>query len=442
VSRVSILWPLVFLAACAAPRPATSVPVAPVSSILPAASAAPTIEIESPIAGSLVREPEVEVRGRFTSYDGRGWVYAEGTEAQVAGHAFIARRVPVREGAMKLSVELSDGQGRKARALVPLVVESPDRPRHDRLCRAGIGCLRYEARGVPRRRADGKITNAVLVLSAFGFDERLDALWPDLVGPGRALDSRRYYVIGLAGGPDEAGRLPGPDAMLALLEELITTQAIDRSAALIGASSYGAELALRVLAMTKPSGTTGPVLLCGGHDRPYEEPAMKRVQEVLQRARASHAAPLATWREVARQMVPASYTPRYLGDARHAVEHGLVEEAKRDGLGAALVERQAQHFLRLLPLAELERRMEAAFALERSPLAFPVLTGRRVILVANRDDQMMSLAQMSSLAQRLTRAGAQSSLRELGDELGHSAFFRRVPLELERAIEALLAPTP
>ena len=371
----------------------------------------PTLTVERPVAGSLQHAAEAEVRGTVHTSDGRGWVWVDGTRAVVAGERWVAHRVPLREGAIELGVEVTDSAGQKARVTVPLVVESHDRPLSDRLCVAAA-CLRYETRGVPRRDAAGIITNAIVVVSAYGFGEKLDALWPDLIGPQRALDSRSRYIVGVA---SDAG-VPLP----ALLESL----QLDKATPLVGASTYGAEAVLRLVAGAPA--WTGPVVLCGGHDRPWDEPTVRDVRKALDGPDA--------WRRVVMLMVPASYTPHYLANVRHAAEHGLVEEARGRGLQAALVERQVGQ---QAPLDALRARLDAAQALAGAPLAYSHLDGRKVTLVVNTQDRLVDAARVRALGERLRVAGARVRVFEFDDELGHSAYFRHVPQALEQALVEL-----
>ena len=403
----------------------------------PASALAPLLVIESPRPNALVREPEVDVSGRFVTYDGRAWVHADATQAETKGGRFAARHVPLHDGKATIFVDLTDGRGQKVHTGLPLIVETPDRPRPGVLCRPALGCVRFEERGLPIRDAADHIANAAIVVVAFGFDERLDELWPDLVGPGRALDPRERYILGVAGAQDDVGRRPGPDAIVSLLDELVRDRALDRGAALIGASSYGSELVLRSLARGL---TTGPIMLCGGHDRPYEEPAMQAVQATLQRVVTQ--APNAAWLELARVIVPVSYGPGYLAQLGHASTHGLVAEANAHGLEAALVEQLAAHFAGALSVVELARRMDAAFELREKPLVYPAIKGRHIVLVANTEDQMMSVSRMRALALRLRSAGAQVTTHALSDPLGQNVFFHRVPLELETAARELFVAAP
>ncbi len=311
--------------------------------------------------------------------------------------------------------------------------EAPEPPRYAVFCRPALGCLRYEARGRARRAA-GRIVNAAVVLSSFGFDERIDELWPGLIGPGRALDPEERYIVGVAAQGEPS---PGPADFLRLLRALVDEMKLDRGVPLLGASSYGAELALRALA----GGLfTGPMLVCGGHDRPFEEPAMQRMHAaVAPLASSASAEHPQAWREVASLLVPMSYGPGYLADEKNAAAHGLVREAAERGLERALVDQLAAHFATHVALAALRRRMDAAFELATQALVYPPLRGRRLIVVANREDQLMSVAGMRALAARLRAAGGAVALYELSDPLGHSAFFRHVPVELETAVRALLS---
>ena len=68
----------------------------------------PTLTVERPVAGSLQHAAEAEVRGTVHTSDGRGWVWVDGTRAVVAGERWVAHRVPLREGAIELGVEVTD----------------------------------------------------------------------------------------------------------------------------------------------------------------------------------------------------------------------------------------------------------------------------------------------------------------------------------------------
>jgi hypothetical protein len=426
VAMFGVLLGAVLLGACAHGR------------VAGAADPGPQLRVESPAAEGVLVGSEVDVEGTVSTYDGRAWVHVQSIEAEVTGHRFIARRVPLPVGHVLLSIAAADGRGKKTSLTLPLFVESPERPRSATMCRTALGCLRYEERGVPQRDTAGLIRNAVVVVPPFGADERLDEIWPDLVGPGRALDPRERYLVGVAPAPDQAGRLPAPEAVVSLIGELLHDREIDRSVALVGLSSYGSELVLRSVVRGL---TSGPILLCGGHDRPFDEPVLQELRETVRRMISKPAAE--AWTAVARTLIPASYGAAYLADARHAAALGLSAERARPGLGNALVEEMAAHFAATLPIVELGRRIDAAFDLAAHPILYPALIGRRAVLVANRGDQLISISRIRALAVRLALSGATVSTHELVDPLGHDVFFLRDPLELETAIRLLFAdPRP
>jgi Alpha/beta hydrolase family len=305
--------------------------------------------------------------------------------------------------------------------------------RRDRLCRAGLGCLAYEIRGAARSKR-GLVRNAVLVISAFGFDERIDALWPGLIGPGRPLDPARYQIIGVMGAVDEQGHMPTSSALVQLLDAAYRDLQLARDTPVIGAASYGAELALRALARGV---TRGPLLLCGGHDRPWLEPAMRSVREVLAHE-STTGSDAARWLAITRAMVGPSYTPGYLADPQQAEAHGLASAAARVGLSEALAVQQAESLATRVSLDALRLRMDGAFAFETQPLVYPALDGQRVILLGNREDRMMTLANLADLARRLRARGADVVVRELSDARGHSVFFGAPPAPFIEALAALL----
>jgi hypothetical protein len=427
------------LPACAGPQRTPQHP--PPSD--PTPDQAPELTIESPSKGALVRAQEVEVRGRVKTYDGRAWVYVESTTAEIKDGLFIARHVPLRPGAIEIAVELSDGRGRKQRVTRPLIVESPARPRSSQLCRPA-GCLRYEERGVPRRGADGRIMNAIVVLPPFGFDERLDEVFPDLIGPGRALDPMQRYILGVAPAATDM-KWPGSDALVTLVGELFADRELDPGTALVGVSAFGGELALRALSKDAPW-WHGPLLVLGGHDRPAEEQAMQAIRAALTPNDPPRPlAPAQAWAKIAAEVVPLGYGPRYLADPSHAAAIGLDPKdpaIAATGLGKPLIDAFAKQLPARVPLSELQQHVDAAFALSRSPLVYPPLDHRRVVLVANREDRLVTASRVRATGVRLTAAGAKVSYYEVADPLGHHVFFLAAPLEVEAAFSTLLGAGP
>jgi hypothetical protein len=424
------------LGACAHTGPASK--ATPKATPNTSGERAPELLVEQPRAGALVRAAEVTVTGRVRTYDGRAWVHVDSISARVDGDRFVAEHVPLRED-QALHVDLADGHGRHAAATIALIAESPDRPRSDELCTPALDCLRYEVRGRPHRNAAGKVDNAVLVLPAFGLDERLDELWPDLIGPGRALDPRERYLIGIGPATTRKDAAPAapiddPDAIWLLIAQLATTLELDPEVPVIGVS-YGGELALHGLAS---GALRGPLLLGGAHDRPFDEPAMQALRAIFLRSASKPKD--AVWASIAHIVVPATYGAAYLADPQHAIVHGLVEEARVGGLQAALERELVAHFAPTFSTARLAARVERAYLLKAQPLDYPSLTGRHVILVANKPDGLAAATRVHGLALRLRSSGAAVTMVELDDERGHAAFFLGAPLRLEAAVRALFAP--
>jgi pimeloyl-ACP methyl ester carboxylesterase len=379
-----------------------------------------------------LREPEVEVTGRFNTYDGRAWIWIEDITAETHGDHFHAR-IPLREGGFEIKVHLTDGRGQVAEDRLRVRVESPDRPRPGRRC-AGEICLRYEVRGSPRRDASNRIANAVVVLTPFGFDERLDELWPEMVGAGRPLDSRKRFVVGVALPQAQDGSLAPVAAASDALEALANELALARPLRVVGASSSGAELGLRWLAARPTSIRT--LVLCGGHDRPYDETTFRRLETLVRSTSPDARAGGSFWNAIAELIVGASFTDTYLADARYANEHGLTLE-RADRFRPALVEKMARYWAGHLHAADLRRRIEDARQLSEHPLRYAPAPDTQLRFVVNRLDRTISAAQVEKTAHRLRAAGAQVELVTFEDVHGHSAFFRSSPEALRRVLGAL-----
>jgi homoserine O-acetyltransferase/O-succinyltransferase len=125
----------------------------------------------------------------------------------------------------------------------------------------------YETWGRPRRDGDGRIVNAVLVLHALpgdshvvgpaGPDQPTAGWWPELIGPGRALDPERWHVVAanVLGGcrgttgpasPAPDGRAWGSRFPAVTIRDQVDLEArladrlgIDRFAAVLGGSMGG-----------------------------------------------------------------------------------------------------------------------------------------------------------------------------------------------------------
>jgi pimeloyl-ACP methyl ester carboxylesterase len=388
------------------------------------------VHVDAPLAGTFIRDPEVEVSGTFTTYDGRGWVWVDSVAAHVDGNRFTAHRVPLSEGATQLGISLTDGRGQRFLRQLPLVVETPDRPRPDRVCVETGACLDYEVRGRPRRDAEGRITNAVVVLTSLGFSERLDELWPELIGPGRALDTHRLLIVGVAPARTSGQTLATAEENVRLLDHLATTGRFQRPLTVMGAASLGTELALRWLSAHPES--IRHLIACGGHDRPFAEPVVQDLHRYLQ----DHPPPQrrsgqlsAWWRGIVEKILPATFTDRYLDDDAHAAEWSLELEAKSRGMRGALTDAMRDDFMRSVDPRDVSLRIADAMSLAQHPVEYHPRAGTRVRFVANRLDRSVSIRGIEDAAETLRRAGAQVEVSAFEDPRGHAVFFRSsIPL--------------
>ena len=382
------------------------------------------VHVDAPRAGSLVRDPEIDVRGTISTYDHRGWVWVDGVEAHMEENRFIAKHVPLAEGATQLTVSLTDGKGKRFLERIPLIVENPDRPREQTLCGENGSCIAYEVRGRPRREADGKIENAVFVLTPLGFSEALDNLWPDLIGPERALDTRAHYVVGVSPARSHDRVLATADENIELLERLLSTGSFSRPATVVGVATLGTELALRWLRSHPQS--IGRLIGFGGHDRPASEPTFQAISTYLTRNRppergASEQASTNWWRGLVDKMFADTFTESYLNDRASAAEWALEHETKADGLPNAMRNAMVRHFLAIDP-RDLEIRVADAQRWKQND--YQIAPGTRVWLIANRLDRTTHLTKVEETAKELTTKGAQVEVKAFDDARGHSVFFR------------------
>ncbi|HEY8538160.1 MAG TPA: homoserine O-succinyltransferase [Steroidobacteraceae bacterium] len=248
--------------------------------------------------------------------------------------------------------------------------------------------------------------------------------WSEIVGPGGALDTDRFQVLGfdyLGGSGETTGPRPGQSDFPSIsaydqalvLRLLLDHLKIDKLAAIIGAS-YGAMVALAF-----------------GQREP------DRVEQLIAISGADRAHPMSTaWRSVQRAIV------------RYAISKGEGAEGLRLARALAMATyRSPQEFVVRFsgPPREVDGRFQFpvegyllsrgdAYASSYVPEAFICLsesidlhqvdaTQIRVptTLVAVREDQLVPLADMQALAQRL--AGP-AKLVEVSSLYGHDAFLK------------------
>ncbi len=293
----------------------------------------------------------------------------------------------------------------------------------DTLARARVAFRLTGPEGAPVVAALGGISAHRVVAGRKG-----EAWWHELVGPGRALDTERYRVLGMdyVGGTGDSSNAENHDAQAAA--EFPPISAYDQAEALaaivrhlqlpslhaIVGASYGGMVAL-AFAKAHP-GLVKRLLIVSAADRPRAlATAWRSVQRHIVREallRGDGQAGLAVARALAMTTYRSSdeFRDRFGGPPvrvrnrfRFPVEEYLLAR------GARYVERyRPDSFLSLSESIDL-------FAIDAATIRTPAT------LVAVRQDQLVSLEDVRALSLRL---GGRAKLVELDSIFGHDAFLK------------------
>ncbi|HSN73433.1 MAG TPA: homoserine O-succinyltransferase [Steroidobacteraceae bacterium] len=249
--------------------------------------------------------------------------------------------------------------------------------------------------------------------------------WPTMVGPGLAVDSERFRILGIdflggsgvTTGPRATDRTPFPSVssydQAALLERVLEHLGCDRLHAIVGAS-YGGMVGLA-----------------------FAERFPQQVGRLIVVSAADRAHPLATaWRSIERRVVRFGAT---LGDAAGGLEIARALAMATYRSGAEFEQRFAGepewHDERAgFPVEQYLFARGAAYARSYVPEAFvclsesidlhqvePARVTVPTTLVAIIEDQLVPIADMRALAARL---GGRVNLVELSSIYGHDAFLK------------------
>lgn len=246
--------------------------------------------------------------------------------------------------------------------------------------------------------------------------------WPELAGPGRALDSLRVRVLGIdylgasgeSTGPTAGGSFPSlssfdqAEMLLALMDHL----GLARLRAIVGAS-YGGMVAL-AFAQLHPE-RVEQLLIVSAADRTHPmATAWRSVQRRIVRFALSAGRP-AEGLELARSLAMATYRSPQEFSARFAF--APIEQGGRFVFPVEqyLAARGRDYAARYLP--------ESFLCLSES-IDLHAVDARHIevptTLVAVREDQLVPLADMQALAARLPQA----RLHEISSPFGHDAFLK------------------
>jgi homoserine O-acetyltransferase/O-succinyltransferase len=248
--------------------------------------------------------------------------------------------------------------------------------------------------------------------------------WERLVGPGRALDTRRVRVVGIdwIGGPGRSSapaRRPGPGGIPAVttgdqaaaLAAVLDHLGVERAPAVVGAS-YGAMVALSFGARF-PERAGRILAISGAHESHPMATALRSLQRriaLLAHARGAtreglvlaRSLAMTTYRSPEEFRERFDMEPRYEpGGFRFPVEDYLEHHGRR------FAERfELDHFLYLNQSLDLHR-------VEPEAIETPA------ILLAVAEDALVPLWQMRELHRRL---GAPGELVEISSPMAHDAF--------------------
>jgi homoserine O-acetyltransferase len=260
--------------------------------------------------------------------------------------------------------------------------------------------------------------------------------WQEAVGPGRALDSDRFRVLGMdflggshrTTGPAAGGSFPSVSAFdqAALLVGLLDHLGIERLAASLGAS-YGGMVTL-ALAQAHPSRLGHAVVLSAAHRTHPMSTAWRSVQRAIVRYALSHG-------EGERGLV--------LARALAMATYRSAREFEERFPGPAIATAEGFRF----PVETYLYARGASYAARYRPEAFVCLSesidlhrvdpgGIRVptTLLAVLEDQLVPVADMRELRDR---HGGNCSLVEISSLFGHDAFLKETEVLRDLLARAL-----
>jgi len=302
-----------------------------------------------------------------------------------------------------------------------------------RLDRVEVAYRLSGARGAPVVAVLGGISAG---RNVFSLQPGAPGWWEDAIGPGRALDTDRYRVLGIdflggshrSTGPDVGQVFPSVSAFdqARLLVALLDRLGIERLRASLGAS-YGGMVSL-ALAQAHPQRVEHVVVLSAAHRTHPMSTAWRSVQRAIVRYALGHgegprglvlarALAMATYRSARefeeRFAGPAEATPEGF---RFPVESYLLARGERY---AAVYRPEA--FVCLSESIDLHRVDPAAI---RVPTT----------LLGVAEDQLVPLADMRQLRDQ---HGGNCSLTEISSIYGHDAFLKETEVLRDLLARAL-----
>lgn len=253
--------------------------------------------------------------------------------------------------------------------------------------------------------------------------------WEGVAGPGKALDPERYRVVGVDHTVPARGSITTHD-QARVVAEVLDQLGVRQAHAIVGAS-YGGMVGL-AFAELFPARVRQVVALCAAHESHPASTALRIIQRRILRlgrdgGRDREALALARCLGLVSYRSPEEFADRFAGPPRwdggrprYPVEGYLDHQADR------FAERfSVRRYLALSESLDLHR-------VEPARITVPV------VLVANRTDRIVPLAQVRDLARRL--AGP-ARFHLLDAPTGHDAFLTEVEA-VSRILVRTLQPEP
>ena len=238
--------------------------------------------------------------------------------------------------------------------------------------------------------------------------------WSELVGEGRVLDSRQYYVIGIDFAADDSGaNAPSTIDQARILAAALDTIGVDRPTSIIGAS-YGGMVAL-ALAIAEP-GRVGRLAIVSAAAEPH--PASTAARELQRRVvslgvlagRGDEALAIARGMAMLTYRTPAEFQVRFDG--------GIDEEtALCSSKPGAYLRARGQAFRAVMSPG---RFLSLSASIDRHRVR-PQEIETPCLVIGAKSDQLVFPDQLHSLAERL--AGP-ARLYLLDSLFGHDMFLK------------------
>jgi len=302
-----------------------------------------------------------------------------------------------------------------------------------RLERVEVAFRLVGARGAPVVAALGGISAG---RDAVSLDLGTSGWWEEAIGPGRALDTDRFRVLGIdflggshdSTGPAESGGFPSVSAFdqASILVALLDHLRLERLHAGLGAS-YGGMVVL-ALAQAHPGRIRHAVVLSAAHRTHPMSTAWRSVQRAIVRYALGHGeGPRGL--VLARALAMATYRSAREFEERFPGPPERVAEGFRFPVESYLLARGEAYAARYSPAAFV--CLSESIDLHRvEPEAIQVPT----TLLAVQEDQLVPLADMRELRDR---HGGNCSLVEISSIYGHDAFLKETAVLRDLLARAL-----